>query len=83
MDVPETAPIVTQMGAVCASHGIDPVPIGVPFGSDATKLFNNGGIPSIVFGPGSIEQAHALDEHVELSQVTKAARMLVDLARGL
>lgn len=83
MDVPETEPIVTQMGAVCASHGIDPVPIGVPFGSDATKLFNNGGIPSIVFGPGSIEQAHALDEHVEIGQVTKAARMLVDLARGL
>ena len=39
------------------------------------------GIPTIVFGPGSIVQAHALDEHVEIAQVTKAARMLADAAR--
>jgi acetylornithine deacetylase len=38
-------------------------------------------IPTIVFGPGSIAHAHTLDEHVEIAQVTKAARMLVDAAR--
>jgi acetylornithine deacetylase len=40
------------------------------------------GIPTIVFGPGSIVQAHSLDEYVEIAQVTKAARMLVVAAHG-
>jgi hypothetical protein len=39
------------------------------------------GIPTVIFGPGSIAQAHSLDEYVEIAQVTKAARMLVDAAR--
>lgn len=83
MDVPADADIVTRMGAVCAAHGIEAEAIGVPYGSDATKMFNISAIPTIVFGPGNIDQAHAVDEHVEIAQVTKAARMLVDLAHGL
>jgi acetylornithine deacetylase len=47
------------------------VPVGVPFGSDASKL-GRAGIPTILFGPGSIDQAHAAIEYVELSQVEKA-----------
>lgn len=51
--------------------GLDATPCGVPFGSDASKL-SRAGIPSIVFGPGSIDQAHAAVEFVELAQVEKA-----------
>ncbi len=80
MDVPADAAIVTLFSSVCASHGIDPMPEGVPYGSDSTKMVDCG-VPTIVFGPGSIAQAHALDEHVEIAQVTKAARMLADCAR--
>ncbi|WP_127144488.1 M20 family metallopeptidase [Pelagibacterium montanilacus] len=83
MDVPADADIVTRMGAVCAAHGIEAGAIGVPYGSDATKMVNISAIPTIVFGPGNIDQAHAIDEHVEIAQVTQAARMLVDLAHGL
>jgi acetylornithine deacetylase/succinyl-diaminopimelate desuccinylase-like protein len=43
----------------------------VPFGSDASKL-SAVGIPSIILGPGSIEQAHTADEFVEIEQVEKA-----------
>jgi acetylornithine deacetylase len=45
--------------------------VGVPFGCDASKL-SRAGIPSIVFGPGSIDQAHTADESVELDQVEAA-----------
>lgn len=45
--------------------------IGVPFGSDASK-FNRAGIPSIVLGPGSIDQAHTASEYVSLDQVLSA-----------
>ena len=80
MDVPEEASVVTLFSAVCAAHGIDAKPEGVPYGSDSTKMVD-AGVPTIVFGPGSINQAHAVDEHVEIAQVTKAALMLVAAAR--
>ncbi|ANS74695.1 hypothetical protein AWM70_08915 [Paenibacillus yonginensis] len=51
--------------------------LGAPYGSDASKLAR-AGIPSIVFGPGSIAQAHTEDEWVDLEEVTQAARILVD-----
>jgi acetylornithine deacetylase len=46
--------------------------MGVPYGSDASKLAR-AGIPSIILGPGSIDQAHAANEYVELDQVALAA----------
>ena len=47
-------------------------PVGVPFGSDASKLARQG-VPSIIFGPGSIDRAHAAIEYVECDQVLEAA----------
>ena len=44
-------------------------------------MVNVGGVPTIIFGPGSIEQAHARDEVVDLAEVAEAARMLADAAR--
>jgi acetylornithine deacetylase len=48
--------------------------VGVPFGSDATKLAE-AGIPSIILGPGSVDQAHANEEYVDLDQVALAAEI--------
>ncbi|MFK8110668.1 MAG: M20 family metallopeptidase [Rubripirellula sp.] len=50
---------------------LDAQPIGVPFGSDASK-FGAIGIPSMILGPGSIDQAHTVDESIECAQVPKA-----------
>lgn len=80
MDVPAAAPIVGLLGDVCRACGIDPTPQGVPYGSDATKMVHPGGIPTVVFGPGSIDQAHAEDEHVAVAEVRQAALMLVRVA---
>jgi acetylornithine deacetylase len=46
-------------------------PRGVPYGTDASELFA-AGIPCVVIGPGSIAQAHAVDEYVDLDQLEKA-----------
>ncbi|MBV9113314.1 MAG: acetylornithine deacetylase, partial [Hyphomicrobiales bacterium] len=35
---------------------------------------------TIIFGPGSIEQAHTADEFVEIAQVERAARILCEIA---
>ena len=63
--------VVSCTGRILREMGLDPSPIGVPFGSDASKL-SAVGIPSIILGPGSIEQAHTADEFVEIEQVEKA-----------
>jgi acetylornithine deacetylase len=44
---------------------------GLPFGSDASK-FARLGIPTILFGPGSIDRAHTVDEFIEMGQVETA-----------
>ncbi|WP_158279417.1 M20 family metallopeptidase [Falsochrobactrum shanghaiense] len=83
MDNPETSEIVTRMGRICAAYGVEAESIGVPYGSDATKMVDIGGIPTIIFGPGSIDKAHALDEFAEIEPIVQAAKMLVDLAHDL
>jgi acetylornithine deacetylase/succinyl-diaminopimelate desuccinylase-like protein len=45
---------------------------GAPWFSDAAHL-SNGGIPSICIGPGSIDQAHTIDEFIEISALKKGA----------
>lgn len=67
---PESS-IVRVAGNVTRNLGLEAEPIGVPFGSDASKLGRKG-IPTIIFGPGSIDQAHSAIEYIELAQVAKA-----------
>lgn len=47
---------------------------GVPFGTNATAF--GGLFPTVVFGPGSIAQAHTADEWVSLEQVERASEIL-------
>jgi len=51
----------------------------VPYGTDASTLAQ-AGIPSVVFGPGDIAQAHTADEWIELAQVERAAEILFQMA---
>ncbi len=64
-------PVVRTAQRVLQEQGYDPTPCGVPFGSDASKFVRQG-IPAIIFGPGSIDRAHAAIEYVECDQVTAA-----------
>jgi acetylornithine deacetylase/succinyl-diaminopimelate desuccinylase-like protein len=42
------------------------------------------GTPSaITFGPGEFEQAHAVDEHIEIAEVAKAAAIYAQAARTM
>jgi acetylornithine deacetylase/succinyl-diaminopimelate desuccinylase-like protein len=53
--------------------------VGVPFGTDAAAIAR-AGVPAVVFGPGSIEQAHTADEWVGLEEVEQAAEILYRFA---
>jgi acetylornithine deacetylase len=51
----------------------------VAFGTEA-GLFKEAGIPTVVCGPGSINQAHQPDEYVSLEQLERCAQFMRGLA---
>lgn len=53
-----------------------PVIAGSPWGTDGGLLTQAGGIPSIVFGPGTTSMAHFTDEYVELDKLFKTAEII-------
>jgi len=57
-------------------------PQGVDYFCDAAILAA-GGIPSVVFGPGDIAQAHTADEWISLAQVDRAQAMLLRFLKSL
>ena len=65
------------INAVVGKHTVHPV----PFGTDAATLAG-AGVPSIVFGPGDIAQAHTKDEWIDLAQLAPAAEILFRFACG-
>lgn len=54
--------------------------VGVPYGTDASKIAK-AGVPSVVFGPGSIEQAHTADEWLSLDELSRASEAYYAFAR--
>ncbi len=63
--------VAQTASGVLRDMGLNSELAGVPYGSDASKLSRHG-VPSIIFGPGSIDQAHAAVEYVECEQVLRA-----------
>ena len=55
-----------------------PTRLAARYGTNASVLAS-AGVPSLVFGPGSIAQAHTADESIDLDQVDQAARILCRL----
>jgi acetylornithine deacetylase len=81
METPVTSRIVESTASILENLGLNAEPVGVPFGSDASKLARVG-IPSIVLGPGSIDQAHTADEWVEADAVVVAEKIYEHLIRN-
>lgn len=78
------APLVQALQRACRTvggRGADVTARGVPYGTDGTHL-SAAGIPTVVFGPGDIAQAHSADEWVELRQVEAAASIYERLMRS-
>ena len=54
--------------------------IGVPYGTDASRI-SGADVPSVVFGPGSIDQAHTCDEWLPLDELAPASEVLYEFCR--
>ena len=55
--------------------------IGVPYGTDASRIAA-ADVPSVVFGPGSIAQAHTCDEWLPLDELPQAAEVLYEFTKS-
>ena len=57
-------------------------PVGVDYFCDAAVLAA-GGIPSVVFGPGDIAQAHTADEWISLAELERGKNLLLRFLESL
>jgi acetylornithine deacetylase len=70
-------PLVQQLLSCCREEGL-PSEISAMTASCDSWLYNNRlGIPTVVFGPGSLGCAHSGWEEIEMEQIADAARTLV------
>jgi acetylornithine deacetylase len=53
--------------------------VGVRFGTDAAAIAATG-VPTVVFGPGSIDQAHTADEFIAIDQLRLATEIFERIA---
>lgn len=71
LGTPPGSPVASIAAEILGELGLNSDFAGVPYGSDASKL-SRAGIPSILVGPGSIDQAHAAVEYVDCDQTEQA-----------
>jgi acetylornithine deacetylase len=57
-------------------------PVGVDYFCDAAVLAA-AGIPSVVFGPGDIAQAHTADEWISLAELERGKNLLLRFLKSL
>lgn len=83
LDTPTDHLLVSAMQkARAAVLGNPGQPVGMAYGTDGS-FFGPAGIPCVVFGPGSIDQAHSDDEWVGIEETARAAEILARTSMNL
>ncbi|HUT75161.1 MAG TPA: ArgE/DapE family deacylase [Armatimonadota bacterium] len=67
-------PAVAALAAACRELGLGSEVYGWNVSCDARLYHHRGGMPTIVFGAGSVADAHAVGEKVDFRQVVQAAQ---------
>jgi acetylornithine deacetylase len=70
-DIPVDAEVTRLIAALTGANGTGKVSFGTEAG-----LYQQAGIPTVVCGPGSIEQAHKPDEFIDLDQIAQCEAFL-------
>lgn len=83
VETPPASPVVqAALEASRTALGPDVTVDGVPYSTDACRL-GIAGVPCIIVGPGSIDQAHTVDEWVDLTEVERCVAVYEDIVRGV
>ncbi len=78
METDATHPMIRKLLETRANVAL----AGAPWFSDAAHL-SNGGIPAVCIGPGSIDQAHTVDEFIRIDDLREGAEFFTDFIAGL
>jgi acetylornithine deacetylase len=70
-------PLADRLIDVATRCGVSARRLGAPYATDAWAIAETG-VPTVVFGPGSIEQAHTVDEWIAIEQLQHAVRILYE-----
>lgn len=73
---PEHPGVVALCEAHAATYGEAAVVRGAPFGCDMAGWVRRAGVPTVLYGPGDIDLAHAANEWVSLETTANVARVL-------
>ena len=72
-------PVVRAVSNALGASGRTGEPRGATYGADS-RHYVEAGIPTVLFGPGNIDQAHFPDETIEVSELAEGTRLLADAA---
>ncbi len=74
--------LVVNMLESCKRQGLDSVINGVNYWTDGAHL-RAAGIPTVVFGPGDIAQAHAAVEYIDIESMEKSVYVYMDFIKEM
>ena len=81
---PPDHPVVTTLRAAHEEvFGAPPVVRAAPFGCDMAGWVRRAGVPTVLYGPGDIDLAHAADESVSIEATAQTARALIAATQKL
>jgi acetylornithine deacetylase len=66
--------LAERLAQIVRNHNRASELVGVRFGTDAAAIAATG-VPTVVFGPGSIDQAHTADEYIGVDQLQLATEI--------
>ncbi len=72
-------PLAERLGQLVRDTGRNSELLGAPYGTDAAA-FGACGVPTVVFGPGSVAQAHTADEFIEVAELERGAALYTHIA---
>lgn len=75
------AKVFREHSATVASVSTEPW--GIRASTDVRDFINHAGIPAITWGPGSLAQAHTVDEYIDLDEAKDGLEILKQAARTI
>ena len=77
LDIPLDSEIVTTLRDILGTE-----PVGAPYYTEAVS-YSSAGIPAVICGPGSIDQAHTPDEYISLEQLDLGSKTYKELVKRI
>jgi len=76
MEISKDEYIVQSISKSLRALGREPEITTLPYWTDASSFVNLAHIPTVVFGPGDVRQAHSADEYVDIQELLTYAKTI-------